>query len=41
MATSQKKEGVVDAGFQIPIVVLDDAIIDEYPSKDYLEVRFE
>lgn len=39
MATSQKKEGVLDAGVQIPIVILDDAIIDEYPSTDYLEVR--
>lgn len=23
----------------MPIVILDDAIIDEYPSTDYLEVR--
>lgn len=39
MATSQKKEDVLDAGVQIPIVILDDAIIDVYPSTDYLEVR--
>lgn len=29
----------MDAGFQIPTVNLDYAIIDEYLSTDYLEVR--